>query len=229
MHFFRMLQILTLFRENMGAGNDSLQWIRRKTWMQNTRELTFSNTVAARRRSNIAWNVTLEKVLRFRQTLPSASLSRKKKNTKMTGMKTDRERERKKVHISWRDVRTERLIGGQTERDNGQTCFNRKQMELWSSIRWIESQQRSTATTTQHSQPSPPATNKPTGEECSTTCVSWCHSSAARIRCSSDCPHPPARLWNWTLTPPHRTHLNPSLERKEDSSYSRAENKPLIT
>lgn len=31
MHFFRMLQILTLFRENMGAGNDSLQWIRRKT------------------------------------------------------------------------------------------------------------------------------------------------------------------------------------------------------
>lgn len=25
MHFFRMLQILTLFRENMGAGNDSLK------------------------------------------------------------------------------------------------------------------------------------------------------------------------------------------------------------
>lgn len=44
MHFFRMLQILTLLRENMGAGNDSLQWIQRKTWKQNPCELTCFQT-----------------------------------------------------------------------------------------------------------------------------------------------------------------------------------------
>lgn len=51
--------------------------------------------------------------------------------------------------------------------------------------------------------------------ECSRTCVSWCHSPAAQIHCSSDCCcQIPGRLWNWTLTPLRTTRLNPGLRRE---------------
>lgn len=39
-----------------------------------------------------------------------------------------------------------------------------------------------------------PVTNKYAGQECSSTCVSSCRSSAALIRCSSDCHRQPVRL-----------------------------------
>lgn len=51
--------------------------------------------------------------------------------------------------------------------------------------------------------------------ECGGTCVSWCHSPAAQIHCSSDCCcQIPGRLWNWTLTPLRTTRLNPGLRRE---------------
>lgn len=51
--------------------------------------------------------------------------------------------------------------------------------------------------------------------ECGRTCVSWCHSPAAQIHCSSDCCcQIPGRLWNWTLTPLRKTRLNPGLRRE---------------
>lgn len=54
-----------------------------------------------------------------------------------------------------------------------------------------------------------------TAVECGRTCVSWCHSPAAQIHCSSDCCcQIPGRLWNWTLTPLRTTRLNPGLRRE---------------
>lgn len=61
-------------------------------------------------------------------------------------------------------------------------------------------------------------TKKGRGQECSSTCASWCR-SVALIRCSSDFPRRPARLWSWTLTPLHRTRLNPSLTRTEQQTW----------
>lgn len=54
-----------------------------------------------------------------------------------------------------------------------------------------------------------------TAVECGRTCVSWCHSPAAQIHCSSDCCcQIPGRLWNWSPTPLRKTRLNPGLRRE---------------
>lgn len=125
MHFFRMLQILTLFRENMGAGNDSLQWTQRKTWMQHMQARMFSNTVGVEPSSNVMWFViSLEKEFFFlakrcHQRYCDIKKTREQHEWKQSG---DMLRQHRGVCMS----RCEKGAIDQTERDNVFIFWNKR-------------------------------------------------------------------------------------------------------